>query len=370
MKAASTLIVTAFCTAGCFGFVSGLQGQRNVIPDAVTCGTCRVELQPIATLKDDPDRGVAFTDVAVITRSRNGNFFVTATADPYKVVEYEPSGARILRVHGRSGRGPGEVLAAGPPVFLGDTLVVADPRQQRFLLQTRDGAAIHTVAIPGRFAAYLGLPDGQFLVNAIMQHPSALGYPLHVVSRSGDLVRSFGADRASYRPEVPALHTRKLAAAPAGRFWSAGISTFEVDLYDAAGERHASFSRVGSLFQSWERTPGEPREVRPTVSLLGLWQQGNHLWITYLTPDANWRATRPPSARRREPALPPPTPEEANRIWDTVVEVIDLDSRRVLTRARFDAVMRPTYEGGLLWRYEEDAEGLPTLRVLRPVLQR
>ncbi|HUF51658.1 MAG TPA: hypothetical protein VMN60_12600 [Longimicrobiales bacterium] len=311
---------------------------------------------------------MTFRESITVTRSPRGNWFVSATLDPGKVVEYDTAGRRILRVHGRRGNGPGEFMAAGPPLFLSDTLVIFDLRLQRVATFTSDQRLFATANVPGRITGYLALPDGNLLVNGVMQSAAHVGYPLHVISRSGRVLSSFGADLPSYRADLPVLQMRKLASSPDGRFWAAGNSTFEIELWDAGGTRHLHLTRAGGLFEPWERSPGPVQAVRPNSSLTGVWQEGGHLWLTFLVPDANWRPTVNLKSRAETP-LPPLTPEELKGLWDTVVEVVDFRTARVVARTRFDAVMRPTFEGGYMYHYVEGSDGMPSFQVLRPTLR-
>jgi hypothetical protein len=158
--------------------------------------------------------------------------------------------------------------------------------------------------------------------------------PLHLVSAAGEVVRSFGGDGKPLAPEQSYESVRAIGTARAGHLWSARINEYRLELWRMDGSRALTVIRDASWFRPWTgRDEGAPftRRPRPTVNGVREDAEGR-LWVTITVAAHDWR--------------PRPGPGDTNLLrteigdlYDTIIEVIDVENGRLLARSRYDRLI-------------------------------
>ena len=332
--------------------------STTVITDEPSCESCTIELLRVATLGDTALPG-GLSDEAGVWAGGDGRFYVIdVVVAPSRVLVYDSIG-RYVTAFGRSGSGPGEyavpvrVMSRGP-----DTIqVVALPRRLTTIL-TRDHSVARIERLPLDLMDHAILGDGTLVINGILRTREAIGYPLHRLGDSLEVLASFGTDDPRFDPTDAAQPWRsRRALAPAGgdRFWAAPPNRFSAELWDADGNRIRRLVRNVAWFQPW--TNGWAPWIAPPPPRLWSIRQDDAgiLWVVVHVPDPNWR--RIPARQTNIPDHEKHMPVDYHEFYDTVVEAWDLSGGRFLTSLRSDFRMKGFLYGGLLYSAREDEVG-------------
>jgi hypothetical protein len=333
---------------------------------------CEIVLSRLVRL-GAPDDTIAILPNSLAARDSRGRFYVTPILPEGSVAVFGADG-RFARTIGRRGGGPGELsrtryVAIGD----GDSLLVYDSRQ-RLSLFAPDATFARSRAMAGGVSAFrmAAVQGGKVVLN----NYSPAHRSLVVVDRDFSGTAEFGKSIAGSRaPEPDELQVR-LAALDSGRFAAAQQSyRYLIQVWDTAGRLVRQFARDPDWFRRW--TPEDLRTyglgtARPyIVGLLADIPQ-RRLWLVARIPDRRWQDPPPipASERGRERPIAPVPLTSLSRVYDTIVEVLDMDSGRVLITQRFDDVFAAFMGGGLLYRVEEDPDGLAFIEVWRTEIVR
>jgi hypothetical protein len=287
---------------------------------------------------------------------------------PRPIFRFELKTGRYLGELGRAGEGPGEFtwpqfLAALP----GDSVFVFDYRTVRYSILAPGsyryvrGAAV-TVARPS--AAVLNGPGGLLWVAAAVARAQQVGYPLHLFRQNGAWVRSVGTERPLLRWNAHLVFNRQLSLGPGGTVWTISKhGPLTIETFDARGTllRRAVYRPPWFPEQTVQQQLGDP----PISERPPFWVGNDReVWIASLVPARDWQQG---IVRVDDPAHGPGTPTVGNvaKLMDTLVEVFDLRSRRVLFRTRMDEAVVHALPGGLFTVYREDNDGTPIITIER-----
>jgi hypothetical protein len=195
--------------------------------------------------------------------------------------------------------------------------------------------------------------------------PQSVGFPLHVYSGAGRLLRSFGADVAVYRADMPMLIDRRLSMAHrSGTFWAVRTTSYVIEQIDTLGRVLSSWNRAPAWFRGDEqwRTPSTARP--PPAQVTAVYEdRAGRLWVTTLIPDSAWRQSVSDSTMASGKA----SWRIANydKYFDTVLEVLDPATRRVLASRRLDGCLPFLLDDRLLGSFGTSANGVPTVDLWR-----
>jgi hypothetical protein len=339
---------------------------------------CRIVLHRVAQVGSGND-AAAIPRASVAARDSKGQFYVASPqAESSFVAVYSARGTLVGR-RGKSGRGPGELDGIHYiRITAGDSLVVLDDR--RLSVFAPDGKFVRSNRLPDgrrssredvRAFTFVTLTNGDVLVNNhVAPRPAFVLLDRHFLPK-----REFGPPVAESRSGLTeALHA--IARLPNGRIAAARQNHIPVlELWDTSGARVSQYFTRPTWFPEWtdadeyERGPRSP----PLPRILGLYPDSDErLWLAALVPDLTWKpaALAPKPNRGREvPYMPPPI-SDYPKYYDTVVEVIDPASGRVIVSQRFDEYLPFFMEGGLLYGYRQTAGRGIQIVVWRPELVR
>jgi len=186
---------------------AAVQGPATRVPYAISCATCRIEIERLVSLGTADDPVLTAFEVVPVQDSK-GRWFA-ASFDRYQIVSFDAEG-KFVQTFARKGEGPGEIAFGGIVHLLvgpGDSLyVVQNARVSVFDALQRH---VRTFQIPpGSVTKALLLPNGSLLLGANFGTPSSFGLPLHMFDRQGVLVRSFGDSKALQLSDDATLNSR------------------------------------------------------------------------------------------------------------------------------------------------------------------
>ena len=317
-----------------------MAATQQTVPISSEPPMCEVVLEETLSLGalDDPGT-IGFP--ATITRVESGDFVLSTPQNGAEMLVYDSQG-RYRESFGRSGEGPGEFREPGIGVLRslpGGGVLVLDP----FIRQiTRMSAAWEfesSTDIGGRLGTNL------------MPLASGGGYVLarwgttEVIDLDGNLVETIAVVPTD--EEMRNFFFSPLATDGEGRVWRALPTEYAVEAWDPADPDNVVRleGRPGWF------TPGPPPEGYPLEApapsvINGLRHEGGLLWIATIVADDNWRdAVADPV---------PFVPLDPGKMMDGVVEVIDVQTGRLVARTVHDGVLWWTGDKSLLYTIRED----------------
>jgi hypothetical protein len=299
-----------------------LFAQVLEIPDPVQARTATIQLEHLASIGMDPD-GPWLSRMTSIDIDSEGYSYAAPTYERGQIAVFDAAGTH-RGSFGRAGSGPGEFNAPvlGIRVGPGDSVHVFDgPRHT--VLKPKAAGFVRLGMLPTHPRDIEFADDGSLIVVA----PLATGEGVrlvHVMSRDGRAERSF-VDGSEYDPRFWYGGTRVIARAPDGGLWLGIPHRYEIELWSARGEMVRRIRRDAPWFPAWSETP---RSGWDNPVLTGIVQEGPFLWTLVRVPD--------PDAEPLDPTVELTVEDtDLDRLLDSVVEVLDLRTGRVVARHRF-----------------------------------
>lgn len=316
------------------------QAQSVVIPPEASCARCTLTLTLGPRLGDSSGAAILDAEPSSVARDRAGRFFLVLFSAARGTVLVFDSSGRYLTDIGRKGSGPGEFSMARHVVIApGDSIVVADFLSRRvsfFDLSLRFVRSFPSVSL-GRAAGIEVLRDGSLAANTNITTRQAVGYPLHLHSAEGAVLRSFGADAPAFRVDRPLISRRRLARSRSGGFWAAHATRYTIEHYDERGDKLGELVRKVAWFPPHEGVPISV-DAAPQPTVMGLHEDDRgRLWVLTVLPDPNWRSAVGNILPRTHGGgrSPIPVVQNYDAYYDSLIEVIDPTSGRLITAQRF-----------------------------------
>jgi hypothetical protein len=177
----------------------------------------------------------------------------------------------------------------------------------------------------------LALSGDRFLVASQIRTPALVGHPLHVMSKDGNIVRSFGADGSPFRSADTLKNSRAVCLNPNGTVWSIASGGRLLERWDTATGRRLSQVTVKSTWFRESSRPAPQDQVANPI-ILTIWAEEDLIWILYRVPDPQW--------------IPGPRSEKeliatgiADRRSDWILEAVRSDTGSVVAMKRFDRIL-------------------------------
>lgn len=352
------------CVTAPFG---ALASQTTVIGQHAGCPTCTIELARVARIGSPHDSVYYSMALLAVAEDSRGFLYVgprhNAGPQEHLIDVYDRSGKRIRSI-ARLGSGPQETETFR--TFLrasGDTLLLMG--RGGLTIVTMDGTIVQKLPT----APVRGVSNGVFLGggNVLIAAPSLASdgtmRTMHVLSlQSGRVLRSIGHPDPSLGSGYEAV--RYVGGGKNG-IWAVRMNRFEMELWSPDGRLVRKLLRDADWFQAWtenytpERGPGRLQPI-----LRGILEDENgFLWLCVLVPRD--RSVQYPT-RRDQPIKRFDT---SGDYYDTIIEVIDPRTNKLLVSRRLPRVVRGFFPGGLMVQVVE-AEDAPYLYVFRVRLSR
>jgi hypothetical protein len=339
------------------GFSDVAVGQGvKMVPSDAACPTCEIRLVRVATMGDADGPGMVHQQ-GHLTRDSRGRFYLTSNGDPATIRLFDPAG-RFLQMIGRRGRGPGEWTNVPMVTVLpGDSLLVQEPPSRRATLLDPAFRPTGTFVLP-TFAMYtVVLGDGRVVMSA--QDRTGRVSPLTLVDRTGKVIRGFGEGEA---PTVPGTIMTKFRvvgeASERGSVWSARMTEYLVERFDSTGARTMALRRQADWFPPGGTHAGTLGVDRQPPTIFALFERGDSLWVFSRVDDLDWQP-RPPVPYMGNEDMKYTPDSYRDLLFDTIVEVIDVRSGRLILSQRLRPNLVSVTPDGHVFTYEEDGDGNP-----------
>ncbi len=292
-----------------------------------------------------------------------GRFLVTSTATPGSFHVFGPNG-QYLRSIGRDGGGPGEFrMPLRPAVSPNGTVVVPDLGNARLAVFTTNLEIDRYITLPAaRDPRAVFDRDGRLFLAASILSPNRIGLPLHRLDSRGAIELSFGSERTVVTPATSVDVRRRVAPSADGGIWTSRVDEYVIERWSADGILQQRLVRDAGWFRAVRQVSGSPAPTPPQPHIVALQEDRSGLvWVLTSVADLNWK----PMSVRQVAGEDAPSPAEMDGLYDTILEVLDPESGRVVVARRVPYLLRGFAGEDLIYRYRERSGGNPVYEVLR-----
>lgn len=346
----------------------GLLGSGMPV-EAPTCPDCEVQLDLHVRLGESEGEGV-IGGVMTVEVLSDGRYVLAYAESDAGFLVFSPEGSFIESV-GRRGQGPGEFQFVRWLRTSRDHLHVIDPQLGRRTVLSADFRVLRTVALTlplEPLADVLMLNDSTMLLNAHVRSRRATGHLLHTMIGGGTLFSSFGEDPDGVWPgRPPEVYLRSLArATPGPEVWAAHRTRYRIERWRWDGTLLDEFVRDVRWFPEHEGREGawDPRRP-PLPQILDVREdEARRLWVLIRVPSDAWE-----DSLVRDPDRPLYRIADVNRAFDTIIEVIDPSSSRLLASSRVDPALFTFVGEDLIASGHNTRDGTRRLHLWRPSLR-
>ena len=307
------------------------------ITSTPSCASCSIAIRGSLTLTL-PD-SLSFSPTARVLRlpARRGYLIfgeATGGLNETPVPALLDTAGRFVRLIARVGDGPGEIRRVMTSVVsTGDSVWVIGNRARNVF--SPEINFVRRDPYPSARNVVVG-SAGQDVISAFMGTPQQAGLPLHVVSRNGTILQSFGSNDVSIDPrrlealgdDIQNALLRELMSSPDGTLWAFSTNRFVLEQYRFDGRLiyRAQRSLDGWYKEASERMPGMGEFKGVPVVQVQSSVDPNVVWLIYYVPNASFA---PPAADR------PFVMATYAAMRDVVVEAFHVRTRQVLASRRF-----------------------------------
>lgn len=337
-----------------------LQGQKSVrISEAPACAECRIVAHSEVLLGND-DEGVVGPNF-VIQRDALGRYLVAFPENPTQFQVFDSTGIHLGSVGSRGEGGDQFTWVSGLATRDNILHVFDSPARRRAILDSAF-TVLRTDPIPGQPLSIVLFPGDTAIVNTSIRTTDRVGYALHVLDEHARVVRSMG-DSGGFRIDFLTSDMRELAKAGEREFWAAHVTRYVIERWSLDGRKTEVIEVDRDWFPSYGGNcctvhpdqPPEPRIRSLTVD------SERRLWIISSVADPEWHeAVYPVSTGPGSHWV-----DDWNAFYDSVIDVIDPSSGRLVTSHQFDEYFTTWIEPGLAASNTLVEGVLPRVRVWR-----
>jgi hypothetical protein len=236
----------------------------------------------------------------------------------------------------------------------GDSIHVLAQHGLRHLVFNSAGNFLREVAMPMRAVDAVVRDDGSMILSAPIEVAGSLK-ALHTITPGGSVQHSF-ADFVAV-PRMPQAATMVLGRSAGGQTWAVPFGKYELQLISRAGAVVQRIVRAPSWFRRMDAPPVTAAAPVVPSQVIGIFHLSpRYLWVVLAASDPTWR-----------PAVGGAAPEQ-DKVFDTMIEVLDLQERRVVVTRRIDEFYQVGREG-FLYRVVVSDGGSATIEVVMPELR-
>jgi hypothetical protein len=250
-------------------------------------------------------------------------------------------------------------------------MLVFDGANARMSVLDPGWAEVRTAPIPNYPWSAAILESRDIIVNADVRDPDRIGRPYHRFDAMGNYLDAFGDEPGeSVLPGDISGRMRWIAPGHGSTFWSLRLRRqYVVELWDVSGQRLRQLVRDAEWFRPYDRDRPTTREDPPQAEGVAIWfdRATGWIWTILNVPDPNWRSgLGAPQRMEGQTAYPI---VDFQRVFDTVVEVLDPENGRVVARRRFDGTIDMANGFGVVAGAREREDGTPYVQLWRIVLR-
>jgi hypothetical protein len=326
----------------------------KVVGDSV-CAPYSLHLRRIGSLSNSTGQPIKLGMPRSAIRLPNGRIVVSYYSPQFVPIEFDSVGT--MRHPGL----PTDASFSGLTYVLqgaGDSLEVHDEGTGRVTVLDSAYRAGRSFALDiPMLHDVVRTPSGAFAAAALIPTAEEAGYPLHTYTASGVQTRSFGTDFALLDPRSSGALRRELSASTGSRFWAAHALEYEIELFDTTGTRRLLLVRDSS--DSPLRHSPVDRVVdfapRPTVTAIREDVEGR-LWVILHVAAPDWYEAGH-YARRVVDDTVLVIPKFVDRLYQTVIEVIDPRDGKLIASRQFPLALVSFLDGHLALGLRQHRDG-------------
>lgn len=323
-----------------------------VITDAQYCDDCLAILP-------GPRLGHELTSPPVVRRDSAGRWLVSPFVRGEMPRVYSPDGTSY-ETFGRPGEGPNEyeVVTLIVPA-LGDTLLTFDRHNGRILVLGPDLREVRTLRVGmSMMTDAQVLPNGNLVVAAFINESSYAGRAIQVYAPEGGQP-VLHLDPFAFKDPRDGYGARRLATGPDSFCSIVQAYRYSITCWDLNGnEINHLERRTGAWYKPQDRSNrAVTPDNAPATEMVGAWLDSDGLlWVVGMTRDRNGH-TRGLTPLGQELERQAAYEQDFDRVYDAVVEVIDIQAQRVVTRSFFDPLFFGVAGPGYVYGVTEDDLG-------------
>jgi hypothetical protein len=311
--------------------VSGSSARQDplilTIPDDPSCASCTINIEELVRLGDAQGPGRVESESTQLTPGTQGEFYMHTYGNVGRSVHaFDRTGALLTSLVG-----PREFESIVAVRTSEDGRVFAYDRNRKTAVVFSDEhefeSEIPLDVEPTHALAHL--TDQLAVVATTVPTGQRAGLPLHLMNlETGELVRSFGSRIGG--AVYPGLSlSRRVARRDADSLWAAPTWAYELELWGVDGRLRLVLKREAPWFPAM---PGGSADLPPSPALGSIWAESDsRIWVAILVadPDYDDHITRLEGGQVRVTGT-------RTELFDTIIEVIDLDAQAVVARSRYD----------------------------------
>lgn len=323
-----------------------------------TCAACRIEVTRLFTLDNGPENTQLEDWPSSIAMDSHGRVALAVRGGRGLAVLYDSLGRSPRRI-GRIGGGPNEYKYPGAVAFGSeDTLSVFDIQLSRRTELIRPDRYVGSSTYLGRSVRLRLLPTGDALVVS-----SWGSNRFQVHSRTGTLLREWGPSR----PPVPGgtrIPATFISNVVANRFWSVNAETYELEQWTIDGTRIARMRRSAGWLDTKRKISDGSLGTQPTTYVTDLHiDKEGRLWVLVNVASNDWKeGLKEPDKKEGFTSYPH---RDFGLLYDSVVEVIDIKSMKLLQSVRIPGYLRFILSDSHLASLRQSEDGSPVVDLWR-----
>ena len=332
--------------------------QEVPVPDDPLCARCTIASTAVIRIRGHVDAGRLNSAPNFVASDSRGRIWVAPIMQPPLIFD---SAGRFMRALGPSGAGRSSF---GGVSFMGqvpgDSMLVVDGLNRRAVTVSPTLAVTRVISAP--FSSCSGVavarwPD-RVVCNAVVPTEQSIGLPLHLVSMASDsmrVLRSFGPEDGQLLPGKSSRLSGRLADDHHGFVWMAETHQYRLTKWSPDGALSLTLRRAPEWFKGLnEHGLGGPT-APPDPSISGLWVDGDgFVWVVISRASSGWRSGWPAEAQRTREIRS--TEIRRERMFESVVEVIDPRHGRIVARTILDAWVVGVFGDGRVATYRNTGE--------------
>lgn len=345
------------------GAATGSAEAQLIVPDGSSCHRCEIKATRRVELKSEtapePLAGVPLQ----ATGDRHGNYLVVVPGQ--MPLRFSPAGD-FVEYLGKEGQGPGEFRSPTDVTVLpGDSLLILDSSTARATVLGPDFGFVRNVSLPfvATSAAALTWPT-RVAVNAAVSTPDLAGWPLHIVDMSGPTathLKSFGDNRGELHAGETGVLARRFFNTDSRGFWATQIVDYTLSQYSADGHVLQTVQRNPEWFARTSRwSIGNPTTAPPPAVQSAV-LRGDTLWVATRVARTDWRRAWTGFSDIPATELTARQTPERTELYRSRIEVIDLNSRRLVTAGFMNGIVISIDQHLRAVVYDLDDESNPRL---------
>lgn len=310
------------------------------------CPECTISVERIAVFGESDGDG-ALEGRPILSPAFGGHRILLQPDGSQQLPLLFTTTGRFVRALGVRGDGPGEFRTPTRALVRADTAWVIDGSLRRATAVASDGSLGSSVPWQRIPFDAVARPDGSWIIAGGAGSTRAMA----LASPDGVVLREFG-------DSIPSTGTRRVLARAGSGFWSAAsLFRLRFEEWSHPDSLLRTIAPTTTHFPPYDRLQVPEPERPPAPALRGFWLDSlSRIWAVLEVPAPQWRDGFGPvrvgeGGQQYMPML------DANRVYSTVILVIDPATEAVVAERTLDGWYYAVVEPFVIQRAVQDADG-------------